>query len=271
MSTKKKTGTTKKPQQKKVKGKNVENTSKKTIDYEKKLMTIVENGKEKNIPLNNKQIAEILYGKKLLIRGKNKKQKEMLREIDKNQITFAIGPAGTGKSFISTAKALELLANPNNNYQKIYIITPAVTADEDVGYLSGSLTEKIFPFLFSTYYIMDKIIGKQNRKQLQELKIVSPLSYGYLRGLNIDNSIVICEESQNTTSSQMKLLLTRIGFQSRFIVNGDVEQTDSKIKNPGLQDAIDRFSSMDEIGYVKFKESDIVRNPLITKILERYN
>jgi len=268
---KKKTGSTKNPQQKKVKGKSntVENTSKKTIDYEKKLMTIVENGKEKNIPLNNKQIAEILYGKKLLIRGKNKKQKEMLREIDKNQITFAIGPAGTGKSYISTAKALELLANPDNNYQKIYIITPAVTADEDVGYLSGSLTEKIFPFLFSTYYLMDKIIGKNNRKQLQELKILSPLSYGYLRGLNIDNAIVICEESQNTTSSQMKLLLTRIGYNTKFLITGDIEQTDRKGSN-GLQDGINRTKTVDEIGYIEFENKDIVRNPIISKILSNY-
>ena len=245
-------------------------TKKQKNSVDKKDYKNTHSNDDKPIPLNNKQMAEILYGKKFKLRGKNKKQKELIHEIDTNQITFAIGPAGVGKSYVSVAKALELLADPNNNFQKIYIITPAVTADEDVGYLSGSLEEKIFPFLFSTYYLMDKIIGKNNRKQLQEMKVVSPLSYGYLRGLNIDNAIVICEESQNTTIAQMKTLLTRIGFNSKFIISGDLEQSDRHVKLNGLQDGIDRTQNIDEIGFVKFTIKDMVRNPLISKILNEY-
>jgi len=246
------------------------NGKKETVDYDKKVITIVENGQEKKIPLNNKQIAEILYGKKLLIRGKNKKQKDLLTQIGLKEITLAIGPAGVGKSYVSVAKALELLANPDNNYQKIYVCTPAVDADEKLGYLKGTLEEKLDPYLFSTYYLMDKIIGKQNRKRLQELDIVSPMALAFIRGINVDNAIFILEEAQNTTPSQMKSLLTRIGFNAKFIVSGDLEQTDRKQNLNGLQDAVDRVSNMDEIGYVEFEEKDIVRNPLISKILSKY-
>lgn len=242
-----------------------------SIDYEKKVMTIVENGQEKKIPLNNKQIAEMLYGKKLLIRGKNKKQKELLKEIGEKEITLAVGPAGVGKSYVSVAKSLELLANPNNNYQKIYICTPAVDADEKLGYLKGTLEEKLDPYLFSTYYLMDKIIGKQNRKRLQELDIVEPMALAFIRGINIDNAIFILEEAQNTTISQMKSLLTRIGFNACFIISGDLEQTDRHQKTNGLKDAVDKFSDMVDIGMIEFNENDIVRNPLISKILKRYD
>ena len=227
------------------------------------------NGKQ--IPLNNKQIAEILYGDKFKLRGKNKKQKELISEIDKNQITFAIGPSGVGKSYISVAKALELLANPDNQYQKIYVITPAVEADTSIGWLKGSLEDKLDPYLFSTYYLIDKIIGKKNRKQMQEMRIIEPLAYGFIRGISIDNAIVIAEESQNTGVSQMKTLLTRIGYNTKFIISGDLEQTDRKGNNNGLSDGIERVKDISEIGMVEFSVKDIVRNPLISKILKRYN
>lgn len=248
------------------------NTNKsESIDYEKKVMTIVENGQEKKIPLNNKQIAEILYGKKLLIRGKNKKQKELLTEISLKEITLTIGPAGTGKSFCSLAKALELLANPDNNYQKIYLITPNVEADgSELGFMPGDLAEKLQYYLFSSYYLIDKIIGKQNRKRLQELKIIDSLAVGFLRGCNVDNAILIAEESQNLTKSQMKTLLTRIGFNSKMIISGDLEQVDTKITNNGLKDSLNRFSDMNEIGKVIFDQKDIIRNPIISKILSKY-
>ena len=237
----------------------------KQIDIDNKTMTL----DGKTIPLNNKQIAEILYGKKFKLRGKNKKQKELISELDKNQITFAIGPAGVGKSYVSVAKALELLANPDNQYQKIYVLTPAVEADEKLGYLKGSLEEKLDPFLFSTYYLMDKIIGKKNRKQLQEMRIVEPMAFAFIRGISVDNAILVCEEAQNTTIGQMKTLLTRIGYNSKFFISGDLEQTDRKNAN-GLQDGIERTKDIDDISVVEFSNKDIVRNPLISKILKNY-
>ena len=247
------------------KTKSTQKSNKQSVDIDNKTMTL----DGKTIPLNNKQIAEILYGKKFKLRGKNKKQKELISEIDKNQITFAIGPAGTGKSYVSIAKALELLANSQNNYQKIYIITPAVTSDEQLGYLKGDLSQKLEPYLFSSYYLVDKIIGKNNRKQLQEMKIIDSLAFSFLRGINIDNSIVIVEETQNTTIGQMKTLLTRIGFNSKFIISGDIEQTDRKGAN-GLQDGIKRTNDINDIGFIEFSNKDIIRNPLISKILKNY-
>jgi len=244
---------------------------KETVDYDKKVMTIVENGQEKKIPLNNKQIAEILYGKKLLIKGKNKKQKDLLTQIGLKEITLAIGPAGVGKSYVSVAKALELLANPDNNYQKIYVTTPTIDVEDSIGYLPGDLDSKMEVYLFSTYYLIDKIIGKQNRKRLQELKIIESLCLSHIRGCNIDNAILIAEECQNMTTSQMKTLITRIGFNSRFVLSGDLEQIDRKFqKTNGLQDVVERFENMNEIGIIYFDQKDIVRNPLITKILDKY-
>lgn len=253
------------------KRKDKNNKRKETIDYDKKVMTIYENGEEKNIPLNNKQMAEILYGKKLELRGKNKKQKDLLTEIGLREITLAVGPAGVGKSYVSIAKALELLANPNNNYQKIYIVTPNVEVDgSEVGFLPGNLEEKLSHYLFSTYYLMDKIIGKKNRLRLQEFQIVEPLAVGFLRGVNIDNSILICEEAQNLTVLQMKTLITRIGFNSKFIISGDLEQAETSIKNSGLNDILNRFKNFEAIGKVQFELEDVVRNPLITEMLKLY-
>lgn len=251
-------------------GNNNGNGKKEYVNFEKKAMTIIENGQEKNIPLNNKQIAELLYGSKLQVRGKNKKQKDLLVSIGTKEITIAVGPAGVGKSYISVAKALELLAHSENNYQKIYIVTPNVELDgSQLGYMPGNLDEKLGYYLFSTYYLMDKVIGKQNRKRLIELGIIEPLAIGFLRGVNIDNSILICEEAQNTTSLQMKTLITRIGFNSKFIISGDLEQTDIKNQN-GLQDALAKFSTFEEIGIINFEHCDVVRNPIITKILSKY-
>jgi phosphate starvation-inducible protein PhoH len=155
---------------------------KETVNYDNKSMTVYENGTERNIPLNNKQIAELLYGNKFLLKGKNKKQKELLTEIGLKEITIAVGPAGTGKSFVSIAKALELLACPDNNYQKIYIVTPNVDVDDiSIGILPGGVDEKMAGYLFSTYYLIDKLIGKSNRKRLLELGIIEPLILSYIR------------------------------------------------------------------------------------------
>lgn len=242
-----------------------------TIDLVERTMTIVENAQKTKIPLNNKQIAEILYGKKIALRCKNEKQKELVRIIDDKEITIVVGPAGTGKSYVSVYKALELLANPETNYQKIFVITPNVEADEiGVGFLPGPLEDKLFPYLFSTYYLMDKIIGKVSRKKLQELNIVEPLALGFLRGANIDNAILIFEEAQNSTVKQMKTLVTRIGFSSKFIISGDIEQTDLNTQVSGLSDALGRFGDLEEIGLLRFNRDEIVRNPVISKILNRY-
>jgi len=225
-----------------------------------------------NMHFSFKKTIDILLKNKIKLKCKNTKQKMFSKLIESNQITLCTGPAGVGKSYLSIIKALELLKNPNNEYKKIIIITPVVESEEKIGYLKGSLTEKLDPYLFSTYYLIDKIIGEDARKQLVDLEIIKPLAIAYLRGVNIDNSIVIFEEAQNSTKRAMKTFLTRIGFNSKFIISGDIEQID-RFKNEddsGLKDAIIKLKNIDDVAIMEFDNNDIVRNPLITEILNKY-
>ena len=169
--------------------------------------------------------------------------------------------------------AIDLLVDPLSPYEKIIIVRPAVEAEEKLGSLPGNVEEKLDPYIFPTYYLLNKIIGKDAREKLKELEVIEVFALAYMRGMNIDNSILIFEEAQNSTPNQMKLLLTRIGFNSKFFISGDLEQTDRyKDKtHSGLYDAITRFKSVDSILCHEFSQSDVVRNSLITKILEKYD
>ena len=169
--------------------------------------------------------------------------------------------------------AIDLLSDPETPYEKIIIVRPAVEAEEKLGSLPGNVEEKLDPYIFPSYYLLNKIIGKESRDKLKEIEAVEVFALAFMRGMNIDNSILIFEEAQNSTPNQMKLLLTRIGFNSKFFISGDLEQTDryKDIKHSGLYDAIQKFKNMDDIGVFEFQAEDIVRNPLITKILKRYD
>ena len=199
-------------------------------------------------------------------------QKHYYNILKDNQITICSGPAGVGKSYIAMKAAVDLLQDPSNSYEKIMIVRPAVEAEEKLGSLPGALEEKLDPYISPSYYLLNKLIGKENREKLIELDFIEVQALAYIRGWNIDNTILIFEEAQNSTPKQMKLLLTRIGFNSKFFISGDLEQTDRyKDKtHSGLWDAINKFRDMEDIGVFEFNEKDIVRNPLITKILKRY-
>jgi phosphate starvation-inducible PhoH-like protein len=192
--------------------------------------------------------------------------------LKKNQITICSGPAGVGKSYIAMKAALDILADPQSPYEKIIIVRPAVEAEEKLGSLPGNVEEKLDPYIFPSYYLMNKIIGKETREKLKEIDVIEVFALAYMRGMNIDNSILIFEEAQNSTPNQMKLLLTRIGFNSKFFISGDLEQTDRyKDKtHSGLYDAIKKFKGLDDVGVFEFDTKDVVRNPLIGKILKRY-
>jgi phosphate starvation-inducible PhoH-like protein len=199
-------------------------------------------------------------------------QKEYWDVLDKNQITICSGPAGVGKSYIAMKKAVELLWREDNKYEKIIIVRPAVEAEEKLGSLPGGVEEKLDPYIFPTYYLLNKIIGKEQREKLKEMNFIEVFALAYMRGMNIDNSILIFEEAQNSTPSQMKLLLTRIGFNSKFFISGDLEQTD-RYKNKtqsGLYDVVNRLSDVNDVGVYEFDNKDIVRNPLISQILKTY-
>jgi phosphate starvation-inducible PhoH-like protein len=189
-----------------------------------------------------------------------------------NQITICSGPAGVGKSYIAMKCAIDLLSDPTTPYEKIIIVRPAVEAEEKLGSLPGDVEEKLDPYIFPSYYLLNKIIGKENREKLKEIEAIEVFALAYMRGMNIDNSILIFEEAQNSTPNQMKLLMTRIGFNSRFFISGDLEQTDryKDKKMSGLYDAIQKFKGLNDIGIHEFNSVDVVRNPIITQILKRY-
>jgi len=200
-------------------------------------------------------------------------QKEYWDVLDKNEITLCFGPAGVGKSYIAMKKAVDLLWNENNKYEKIIIVRPAVEAEEKLGSLPGNLDEKLDPYIYPSYYLLNKIIGKEAREKLKNEGIIEVVALGYMRGWNVDNTILVFEEAQNATPSQIKLLVTRIGYNSKFFISGDLEQSDKfkdKTKS-GLFDAKTRLGTVKGVGIHEFGMGDIVRNPIISEILKRYD
>lgn len=222
--------------------------------------------------LTKKELITQIIKKKTKEKFLTESQKNYYQKLITNQITICSGPAGVGKSYIAMKAAVDLLSDPNNSYEKIIIVRPAVEAEEKLGSLPGNVEEKLDPYIFPSYYLLNKIIGKEAREKLKEIEVIEVFALAYMRGMNIDNSILIFEEAQNSTPNQMKLLLTRIGFNSKFFISGDLEQFDRhKDKTQtGLWDAIKKFKNVDDIGVFEFGDEDVVRNPLITKILKRY-
>lgn len=202
-----------------------------------------------------------------------KSQEEYWRILGDNQITLCFGPAGVGKSYIAMKRAIDLLYDDNNKYEKIIIVRPAVEAEEKLGSLPGGLEEKLDPYIYPSYYLLNKIIGKESREQLKDEGYIEVAALAYMRGWNVDNTILVFEEAQNASPAQIKLLLTRIGFNSKFFLSGDLEQSDKfkdKTKS-GLYDAKRRLHDVRGIGIFEFGMEDIVRNPIISQILERYD
>lgn len=224
-------------------------------------------------PQSRKDLINSLIKRKSKNKFLTENQKEYYRILTSNQITICSGPAGVGKSYIAMKAAVDLLMEPENGYEKIIIVRPAVEAEEKLGALPGNLEEKLDPYIFPSYYLLNKIIGKEAREKLKDAEIIEVFALAYMRGMNIDNSILIFEEAQNSTPNQMKLLLTRIGSNSKFFISGDLEQTDryKDKKQSGLYDAITRFNYINDIGTFEFNEKDVVRNPLISKILQKYD
>jgi len=216
--------------------------------------------------------ANKIIGSKVRLKCKNAKQKDYANLIKEKEVVICSGPAGTGKSYVSIAVAIELLQNTSNSYNKILIVKPAVEAEENLGFLPGYIKEKMAPYLASSIDIVDKILGKATRIALEASEDLMAEPLGFIRGKTIDNAILIMEEAQNMSPSQMKTLLTRIGYNAKYVISGDMDQSDkySNVKQSGLYDAMLKHKNVEEVGMFEFDENDIVRNPLISKLLRNY-
>lgn len=226
--------------------------------------------------------SDKLLNFRLNVKCKTPKQKELLKNINEKEITFITGCAGTGKSFISLYAAANLLKE-DNEYKKLILIYPVEIAEgEDIGFLKGTLEEKLSPWAEPDLYTLEKIFnasgknGKEIVRKLLETGMIEIKTASFLRGCTLDNSIVVVSESQNFGKDTFLKILTRIGTNSKYIFNGDEAQEDSvSIKKGkkvrGLRYAIDRLKSIKEVGIVEFGIDDIVRNPLISKILNSWD
>ena len=205
------------------------------------------------------------------IQFKNPAQRRFYKTISSKDITFGIGPAGCGKTFLSVHKALRELGDKDSTIDGIVIVKPLVeAAGEKIGYLPGDVEEKTAPFMMSFYYNMEQIIGKQRLQVLKESNTIQVIPLAFMRGITLANKFVILDEAQNATPEQIKMFVTRIGENSKYIITGDLEQSDIQKHKSGLEDAIKRFAGIHGVGLAQFKEKDVVRHSLVRRLLKRY-
>ena len=221
---------------------------------------------------NKRQVMSQLKRIKWDIEFQTENQEIFYNTIDKNDISFCAGPAGCGKTYIATYYALQQLAT-TKKYDGIIITKPLVEVEgEKLGYLPGNVEEKTEPFMMSIYYNMEQIIGKDRLKMLRETGVITVVPLAYMRGLTLTNKLVLLDEAQNSTPLQIKTFLTRIGRGSKFVISGDLQQSDVKHKQGnGLEDAIRRLTGLPHLGFSQFTLDDVVRHPVVAGILERYN
>lgn len=202
------------------------------------------------------------------ITARNYAQSAYLESLRSNQITFAVGPAGTGKSYIATAFAAEQLYY--KKVDKIFITRPAVEAEESLGFLPGELEDKYAPYLAPVRDILENLLGKSFVEYCLRTGSIEPVPIAFMRGRTFENAICIIDEAQNVTPNQMKLILSRIGENCRFIIDGDVSQKDIK-GHSGLEDAINRLEGIKGVEVVRFLTHDIVRSDMCKKIIQAYS
>ena len=224
----------------------------------------------KNIEIDNKKSDTIiLYTPKGIVAPKTSGQKKYYKAVLKNDIVFAIGPAGSGKTYQAVACGVSALKN--NEVEKIVITRPVVEAGENLGFLPGDLKDKVDPYLTPLYDALYKMVEKDKLKMYLDKKIIEIAPLAYMRGRTLHNSFMILDEAQNCTKMQMKMFLTRLGVTSKAIITGDITQTDlGKNEISGLVDASNVLKKIKGISFIELDESDIVRHKLVKDIIKAY-
>lgn len=208
--------------------------------------------------------------KKKYIKPKTELQCDYLQSIGKKIINFGIGPAGTGKTYLAVAMAVQALEN--EDVSRLILTRPAVEAGEKLGFLPGDLSQKVDPYLRPVYDALYEMLGFEKVEKLISRHVIEVAPLAYMRGRTLNNAFVILDEAQNTTAVQMKMFLTRIGFGSRAVVTGDITQTDlPDHRDSGLQHSLKILDNVDGIGIIHFTSDDVVRHPLVQNIVEAYN
>lgn len=203
------------------------------------------------------------------LKAKTLGQREYVEQIRRNDIVFGIGPAGTGKTYIAVAMAINALKS--KEVERIILARPAVEAGERLGFLPGDLQEKVDPYLRPLYDALYDMLGREGALRLKEKETIEVVPLAYMRGRTLDNAFIILDEAQNATKEQMKMFLTRMGFGSKVIVTGDVTQIDlPKGKRSGLVDAIQVLKGVEGIALCSLTDSDVVRHPLVRRIVNAY-
>ena len=211
----------------------------------------------------------IIETRKKSIKARGRNQKAYVQAIRDQDISFGIGPAGTGKTFLAVACAVEALEN--ENVRRILLVRPAVEAGEKLGFLPGDLSQKIDPYLRPLYDALYELLGFDLVERLIEKNVIEVAPLAYMRGRTLNDSFIILDESQNTTAEQMKMFLTRIGFGSTVVVTGDITQIDLPHKTlSGLKHAVSVLSKVKGISFTHFNSKDVVRHPLVQRIVEAY-
>ncbi|MBB1574587.1 MAG: PhoH family protein [Flavobacteriaceae bacterium] len=223
---------------------------------------------EKQLIFDQDIIVKGVNGK--IIKAKTTNLKKLVKESEKKDMVFAIGPAGTGKTYTSVALAVKALKE--KNVKRIILTRPAVEAGESLGFLPGDLKEKLDPYLQPLYDALRDMIPHERLENFIEKRVIEVAPLAFMRGRTLDDAFVILDEAQNTTHSQMKMFLTRMGMNAKFIITGDPSQIDlPKNQQSGLQEAMKILRNVEEIGFIHLKESDVVRHPIVKKIILAYN
>ena len=213
---------------------------------------------------------QIIKTPKKIIKPRGNNQNIYISNMDKYEVNFGVGPAGTGKTYLAVAKAVEMLVN--EHVKKIILIRPAVEAGEKLGFLPGDLSQKVDPYLRPLYDALYEMLGFEQAVRLLEKEILEVAPLAYLRGRTLNNAFIIMDESQNTSVDQMKMFLTRMGFGSYAVINGDMTQIDlPKNIESGLSHVLKVLDGLEDIGFTSFNSRDVVRHPLVRKIVDAYH